>query len=125
STLTVSRPVTIYVTGSVSVGDSVTWGNSTNPTWLKVVLQSTGAYTSAMTLSTGTSFNLHGGLYGRNANIDFNNGSGIYGAVIGRIVRLRYGTAIHYNQALALVPICHTGDYQVRKGTWREVLPSW
>ncbi len=125
TTLTVTSPVTIYVSNGVSVGDNVTWGNSSNPTWLKVVLKSTGSNTDSVDFTTGNHFTLHGALYGRNTDISLGVDSVVYGSVIGRTVRLDNRTLVHYDQALALQPVCHTGRYQVRKGTWREVLPSW
>jgi len=124
--LAVTGPVTIYFTGgSTTFGNYVTWGNSSNPTWLKVVLNSTGTNYDSVDVTTGSHFTLYGGLYGKNTNIDIGSDSVIYGSVVGRIVSLQDRTLVHYDHALGMQPVCHTGRYQVRRGTWREVLPSW
>jgi hypothetical protein len=129
SRLAVNGPVTIYFTGGTTgFGTDVIWGNAANPTWLKVVLKSTTTTNYAtdwVNFTTGDRFTLYGGLYGKNTNIELSNNSVIYGSVIGRIVRLKAQTVIHYDQALGMQPVCDTGSYQVRRGTWREVLPSW
>lgn len=126
STLTSEGPVTVYVTGSVTHnGNDATWGSAANPTWLKVILKSTGSNTDFISFDSRDRFKLYGGLYGRNVNIDLGKDSQIFGSVVGRLVRLDDRTVIHYNQALAQEPVCHTGPYQVRRGTWREVLPTW
>jgi hypothetical protein len=78
-------------------------------------------------VTTGNHFTLYGGLYGKNTNIDIGPDSVIYGSVIGRIVRFQDRTLVHYDQAMAQQPVCLgvSNRYQVRRGTWREVLPSW
>ncbi|MBI4537841.1 MAG: hypothetical protein HY712_07785 [candidate division NC10 bacterium] len=126
--LQVNGPATLYFTGGpTSFGNNVIWGNAANPTYLKVVLKSTGGSTEYVAVNAGNQFTLYGSLYGQNTNIDLGQSSVVYGSVIGRTVRLDKDSVVHYDQALALEPICRgVGEpYQVRKGSWREVLPSW
>jgi hypothetical protein len=122
--LSAASATTVYVTGAVTIGTDVTLGNSSNPQLLKLVLKSTGANTDFTTFTAGDRFTFYGGLYGKNTNVNIGKDSSIYGSVIGRTVWLDDRTAVHYDQSLALQPVCHTGNYRIRKGSWREVLPS-
>ena len=122
-------PVTIYVTGNVDLGDKVTFGSGgTPPTDLTIITKSDEGDPANFT--AGKQFELYGSLYGRNTNITLGDQAEIYGAIIGRRITGSLGgywnwqgPEIHYDQAMADKEICHSGNYSIRRGTWREVIP--
>jgi Tfp pilus assembly protein PilX len=112
--------VTIYVTGAVSLGNSVTFG--THPdTQLRIIAKSDGSNTDFVGFNAGNNFTLYGSLYGKNTNIEIGDDAGIYGSMIGRMVHLGKRAAIHYDQAMSRQELCHNGNFNIRRGTWREV----
>jgi Tfp pilus assembly protein PilX len=123
-------PVTIYVTGPpitstnklADLGSNVTMGAS--GTQLQIVAKSDGSAADALTWVTGDGFRLYGTLYGKNTDIYLGSGSQIYGSIIGRTVRARNGSTIHYDQAMSNQAICTNGNFTILRGTWREVIPS-
>jgi len=116
-------PVTVYVTGAVSIGNSVTIG--THPgTQLQIITKSDGTNSDFTTLAAGDNFTLYGSLYGKNTNITLGNDSRTFGSVIGRIIRMGDRSAVHFDQAISRREVCHNGKYNIRLGTWREVTPS-
>jgi len=121
-----SGPVTIYVTGNVTIGDSVTLGSpGTN---LRIIMKSDAslqstASTDMAVFDAKKKFTFYGGLYGRNANIRVGDESKIYGSIIGRTVHLRSKTQLHYDQAMMFSQICGAAKYAIRPGSWREVIP--
>ncbi len=115
--------VTIYVTGAVSLGNSVTLG--THPdTQLRIIAKSDGGTTDFVSFAAGNYFTLYGSLYGKNTNINIGNDAQIYGSMIGRTVHVGQRAAVHYDQAMSDQEICHSGKFNIRRGTWREVRPS-
>lgn len=71
-------------------------------------------------------FRLYGSLYCKSANIKLNDGSHVYGSIVGRTVVLHQNSAAHYDQAMLNQEIClntSSGKYAIRLGTWREVIP--
>ena len=137
--LTSGGPVTIYVTGPpvpwttrlADLGANVTMG--ANPgTQLQIIAKSDpslvtlsdGSQKDFLTWVTLDGFRLYGSLYGRNTDIYLNYNSQIYGSIIGRTVRARSGSKIHFDQAMSNRELCHNGKFTIRRGTWREMIPS-
>jgi len=132
-------PVTIYVAGPpvagtnklADLGSNVTIGAHPG-TQLQIiaksdpslVTRSDGSKTDFLTWVTGDGFRLYGSLYGKNTDIYLGYNSQVYGSVIGRTIRARSGTKIHFDQALSNREVCHNGKYTIRRGTWREIIPS-
>ncbi len=112
--------VTIYVTGAVSLGNSVSFGAHPD-TQLRIITKSDGSNTDFVGFSAGNNFTLYGSLYGKNTNIEIGQGASIYGTMIGRIVHLGDQGGIHYDQAMSRQELCHNGNFNIRRGTWREV----
>jgi hypothetical protein len=123
--------VTIYVTGPpitstnklADLGRNVTMGAHPG-TQLQLIAKGDGSATDALTWVTGDGFRLYGTLYGKNTDIYLGSGSQIYGSIIGRTVRARSGSKIHFDQAMSNQEVCHNGKFTIRRGTWREVIPS-
>jgi Tfp pilus assembly protein PilX len=131
---TSAGPVTIYATGLVTVGDSVTFGAasgsaeplaSSSATQLRIILKSDGAtWLDTANFTAGQNFHLYGSLYGKNTNIKLEGGSHVYGSIIGRTVVMNQDSAIHYDHAMLNQAICRSDSkYVIRRGTWREVIP--
>jgi Tfp pilus assembly protein PilX len=113
--------VTIYVTGNVALGDSVTLG-SHPPTRLRIIAKSDGSWSTPSTFSAGSNLQFSGLLYARNTNITLGSGAVVHGSIIGRTVYVGLNGRIRHDQAALNEELCHGGKYTVRRGTWREVL---
>jgi len=121
-------PITIYVTGNVTLGDSATLG-SHPPTNLQIVTKSDLADTETDTnrirrFTAGNNLTLYGSLYGRSTDIKLGNNASVYGSVIGRTVVVGNNGSVHYDQALSDRQVCTFGKYNILRGTWREVYPT-
>ena len=137
--LTIGGPVTIYVTGPpvpltsrlADLGTNVTMGAHPG-TQLQIiaksdpslVTRSDGSQVDYLQFVAQDDFRFYGSLYGRNTDIYLGDNSQVYGSIVGRTVRARSGTQIHFDQAMANREICHNGNYTIRRGTWRESIPS-
>ena len=134
--VTTGGPVTIYVTGPpitstnklADLGRNVTMGAHPG-TQLQLIAKSDGSATDALTWVTQDGFRLYGSLYGKNTDIYLGYNSRVYGSVIGRTIRARSGSDIHFDQAMINQKLCHTDSsfhptFTIRRGTWREVIPS-
>ncbi len=115
--------VTIYVTGDVSIGSNVTLGAHPD-TQLRIIAKSDGSNTDFVSFTAGNNFTFYGSLYGKNTNINIGDDAHIYGSVIGRTVHLDDRGAIHFDQAMSNQEICHGGKFNIRQGTWREVIAN-
>ncbi|MBI2116131.1 MAG: hypothetical protein HYT85_13745, partial [candidate division NC10 bacterium] len=129
STLTTSGgTVTIYVTGEVDLGNSVTFG--ANPgTNLQIIAKSDGPDTSSEsftepTIDLGNTFTFYGSFYGKNTNVKLGNDAKIYGSMIARTIKMGNNAAIHSDLAMKNQSVCTNGKYLVKLGTWREVIPG-
>jgi hypothetical protein len=122
SLATSGGPVTIYVTGAVSIGDRVTFGEPDKR--VQIITKSDGSNTDFTSFTAGNHFTFYGSLYGKNTNINIGNDAYIYGSMIGRTVRLNDRGAIHYDQAMSNQEICHGGKFNIRRGSWREVIAN-
>jgi hypothetical protein len=136
-------PVTIYLTGPpvpssdvregrlADLGSNVTMGAHPG-TQLQIIAKSDsslvtlsdGSQRNFLTWVTQDGFLFYGSLYGKNTDIYLNYNSQVYGSIIGRTIRARSGTKIHFDQALSNREVCHNGKYTIRRGTWREIIPS-
>jgi len=115
--------VTIYVTGAVSIGGNVTLGGHPD-TQLRIIAKSDGSSTEFTSFTAGNNFTFYGSLYGKNTNINIGTDSRIYGSMVGRTVHLDDRGAIHYDQAMSNQEICHGGKFNIRRGSWREVIAN-
>jgi Tfp pilus assembly protein PilX len=124
STITTSGGlVTIYVTGEVDIGNSVTIG--ANPgTNLEIIAKSDGADTSSVEFEAGNTFTFYGSFYGKNTDVDLGNDAKIYGSMLARTIKMGNNATIHYDLALGNKSMCTSGKYLVKLGTWREVIPG-
>jgi hypothetical protein len=129
--LTTGGPVTIYVTGPpiswtnklADLGSSVTLG--ANPgTQLNIITKSDGSSTDFLTFAAQDNFTLYGSLYGKNTDVYLGSNSQVFGSIIGRTLRARSGSKIHFDQAMSNREVCHNGKFTIRRGTWREMIPS-
>jgi Tfp pilus assembly protein PilX len=131
--------VTIYVTGPpvastnklADLGSNVTIGAHPG-TQLQIIAKSDpslvtlsdGSQTDFLTFAARDGLSLYGSIYGKNTDIYLGGNSQVYGSIIGRTVRLRHDSYIHYDQAMSNLALCHNGKFTIRRGTWREVIPS-
>jgi hypothetical protein len=121
--LVVDGNAKIYVTGPVDIKDGVTIGEPPG-TQLQIITKSDGDSESSTTFNTGTNFTLYGSLYGKNTNINLWAGNAqVYGSVIGRMV-WAWSAQFHFDQAMLNQELCQSPMYTIRRGTWREVIPS-
>jgi hypothetical protein len=116
--------VTIYITGDVLIGNSVTLGSSPG-TNLRIVTKSDDGGTGLQKFQAGNDFILRGALYGRNTDVFLGDRAQVFGSIIGRTILAGDNSQIHYDQAMARQPICGgSGDkYTIRRGTWRQIVP--
>ncbi|MEK7204622.1 MAG: hypothetical protein AAB254_03860, partial [candidate division NC10 bacterium] len=123
SITTSGGPVTIYVTGEVDIGNSVTIG--ANPgTNLEIIAKIYGADTSSVEFEAGNTFTFYGSFYGKNTDVDLGNDAKIYGSMLARTIKMGNNAKIHYDLALGNKSMCTSGKYLVKLGTWREVIPG-
>ena len=133
--LTTGAPVTIYVSGPpigstnslANLGYNVTMGAQPG-TQLQIIAKSDGPPTDFLTWVTQDGFRLYGSLYGKNTDIYLGYNSLVYGSVIGRTIRARSGSNIHFDQAMINQKLCHNDStfyprFPIRRGTWQEVIP--
>jgi hypothetical protein len=123
ASLTTSGPVEIYVTGTVSIGDNVTLG-SHPASQLRIVMKSDGDPHDPARFEAGSGFTMYGSLYAKDADVKLGTGAQVFGSIIGRTVYVQNRGQIHYDQAMSSQEICHGGKLTIRRGTWREVMPS-
>jgi Tfp pilus assembly protein PilX len=92
--------LTLYVTGSVSLGNNVRLG--THPgTQLRIVTRSDGDDSTYSTFIAGSNFRLYGSLYGRNTDVYLGEDSQVFGSIIARTFYANSRAKIHYDQAMA------------------------
>jgi len=131
-------PVTIYVTGPpvpstnklADLGSNVTIGDPAHPA--QIIAKSDGAQTDSLTFVAQEGFLLYGNIYGKNTDIYLGpkmsvwpyRPTEVFGSIIGRTVRLRHDSNFHFDQAMSNQEVCHNGKFTIRRGTWREVIPS-
>ncbi len=134
ASLTVSGPVTIYVTGPgpaadalavVRLGSNVTLGSEPG-TQLRLITKSDGAPADFVRFSAGSGFRFYGSLYGTNTDVYIGDSSQIFGSLIGRTIMMGVGTKVHFDQAMSTQEVCNNDakKFSVRRGTWREVIPN-
>jgi len=135
ASLTVSGPVTIYVTGPSIPGDAsgrvvrlesnVTLGSEPG-TQLRLITKSDGAPGEFARFSAGSGFRFYGSLYGTNTDVYIGANSQIFGSVIGRTIMIGAGTKVHFDQAMSTQEVCHNDPkkFSIRRGTWREIIPN-
>jgi len=130
ASLTVSGPVTIYITGPavdasghvVRLGSNVTLGSEPG-TQLRLITKSDGAPTDFVRFSAGSGFRFYGSLYGTNTDVYIGDSSQIFGSLIGRTIMMGAGTKVHFDQAMSTQEVCHNGStFSIRRGTWREII---
>ena len=133
ASLTVSGPVTIYVTGPtipgdasgrvVRLGSNVTLGSEPG-TQLRIITKSDGAPLEFVRFSAGDGFRFYGSLYGTNTDVYIGANSQIFGSLIGRTILTGVSTKVYYDQAMSNQEVCHNGKFTIRRGTWREIIPN-
>ncbi|HSC70174.1 MAG TPA: pilus assembly PilX N-terminal domain-containing protein [Candidatus Methylomirabilis sp.] len=133
ASLTVTGPVTIYVTGPaldasghvVRLGSNVTLGSEPG-TQLRLITKSDGAPADFVRFSAGSGFRFYGSLYGTNTDVYIGDSSQIFGSLIGRTIMLGAGTKVHFDQAMSTQEVCNKDSkkFSIRRGTWREIIPN-
>jgi hypothetical protein len=123
ASLATSGAVEIYVTGRVSIGDNVTLGSHPG-SQLRIITKSDGDPHDPATFEAGSGFTMHGSLYAKNTDVKLGTGAQVFGSIIGRTVYVQSRGQIHYDQAMSSQEVCHGGKLTIRRGTWREVIPS-
>lgn len=133
ASLTVSGPVTIYVTGPaldasghvVRLGTNVTLGSEPG-TQLRLITKSDGAPADFVRFSAGSGFRFYGSLYGTNTDVYIGDSSQIFGSLIGRTIKMGAGTKVHFDQAMSTQEVCNKDPkkFAIRRGTWREIIPN-
>ena len=123
TSLATSGSVKIYITGTVSIGDNVTFGSHPG-TQLQIITKSDGGSYDTATFHPGNNFKLYGSLYGENTDVKLGRDAQVFGSIIGRTVNVGRRGKIHFDQAMSNQEVCHNGKFTIRRGTWREVIPS-
>ncbi len=121
SLTTSGGPVTIHVTGGVSLGNDVTLGAHPG-TQLRIISKSDGPGTESVNFVAGSNLRFYGSLYGKNTDISLGSGAQIYGSIIARTIATGNQAALHFDQAISDQELCHGGKFNARRGTWREVI---
>jgi hypothetical protein len=127
TTVTADGPLTIYVTGGLTIGNGVTIGSPGDPnTRIRIILKSEGTTWDTATATIRNDFTLYGALYGKNADVSIGDRARVYGSLAARTLSIGPGSGLHYDRALGSQELCHSSsseNYSIRRGTWREVLP--
>jgi hypothetical protein len=123
TSLATSGSVRIYVTGTVTIQDHVTLGSPPG-TQLQIITKSDGGSYDTSTFQTGNNFKLYGSLYGKNTDVKLGEDAQIFGSIIGRTVYVRKRGKLHLDNAMSKQEVCHNGKFTIRRGTWREIIPS-
>jgi hypothetical protein len=123
TSLATSGSVRIYVTGTVTIHDGVTLGSPPG-TQLQIITKSDGGSYDTSTFQTGNNFKLYGSLYGKNTDVKLGEDAQVFGSIIGRTVYVRKRGKLHLDHAMSNQEVCHNGKFTIRRGTWREVIPS-
>jgi hypothetical protein len=123
TSLATSGSVKIYITGTVSIGENVTFGSHPG-TQLQIITKSDGGSYDTSTFQTGNNFKLYGSLYGKNTNVKLGEDAQVFGSIIGRTVYVRKRGKLHLDHAMSNQEVCHNGKFTIRRGTWREIIPS-
>ncbi len=133
ASLTISGPVTIYVTGPaldssghvVRLGSNVTLGSEPG-TQLRLITKSDGAPADFVRFLAGSGLRFYGSLYGTNTDVYIGDSSQIFGSLIGRTIMMGAGTKVHFDQAMSTQEVCNNDSkkFSIRRGTWREVIPN-
>lgn len=113
-------PVTIYVSGWVSLGSNVIIGSHPG-TNLRLITKSDGLATESATFQAGDNLRFHGILYGKNTDVYLGASAQIYGSMIARTIYAGSFAKVHRDQAMSHHEICHNGRFTIRRGTWRQV----
>ena len=115
-------PVTIYVSGGVSLGRNVTIGSHPG-TQLRIITKSDGPETEPATFQAGDNLRFYGSLYGKNTDVYLGANAQIHGSMIARTILAGSFAKIHLDQAMSRQAICHCGKFTIRRGTWRQIIP--
>ena len=126
STINVSGPVKIYVTGSVTIG-SGTNIVAANPSDVQIIAHPYSMPGGTVPTGAETLIKVNGGssvtwtLYGPKAALDIGGGNHFYGAAIGKRVELNGENAFHYDMALG----DGDGDWlaMLERLYWRDLAP--
>jgi len=135
TSLATSGSVRIYVTGTVTIHDGVTLGSPPG-TQLQIITKSDGGSYDTSTFQTGHNFKLYGSLYGKNTDVKLGRDARVFGSIIGRTVYVGSRIniydeeiGVHFDQAMSNQAVCHNDsnfrpNFTIRRGTWREIIPS-
>jgi len=123
TSLATSGSVKIYITGTVSIGDNVTLGSHPG-SQLQIITKSDGGSYDTSSFQTGNNFKLYGSLYGKNTDVKLGEDAQVFGSIIGRTVYVRKRGKLHLDNAMSNQEVCHNGKFTIRRGTWREIIPS-
>ena len=135
TSLATSGSVKIYITGTVSIGENVTFGSHPG-TQLQIITKSDGGSYDTSTFQTGHNFKLYGSLYGKNTDVKLGRDARVFGSIIGRTVYVGSRIniydeeiGVHFDQAMSNQAVCHNDsnfrpNFTIRRGTWREIIPS-
>ncbi|HSC70006.1 MAG TPA: hypothetical protein VLH58_01550, partial [Candidatus Methylomirabilis sp.] len=113
-------PVTIYVSGWVSLGNNVIIGSHPG-TNLRLITKSDGATTESAVFQAGDNLRFYGILFGNNTDVYLGANAQIYGSMIARTIYAGGLAKIHFDQAMSRQEFCHNGRFSIRRGTWRQV----
>jgi hypothetical protein len=113
-------PVTIYVSGWVSLGCNVIIGAHPG-TNLRLITKSDGLATEPATFQAGDNLRFYGILYGKDTDVYLGANAQIYGSLIARTIYAGSSAMFHLDQAMSHHEICHNGKFAIRRGTWRQV----
>lgn len=117
-------PLTIYVTNNtgtvVNLGNNVTLGAHPG-TQLRIVTKSERAATASVNFNAGDGLTFYGSLYGKNTDIQIGNKAQIYRSMVGRTIQTGRQSSLHLDQAMSDQEVCHSGKYNIRRDTWREI----
>ena len=129
SSLAVTGPVEIYMTGQFYAHDGVVVNTSGNPTNLMIFSNYAGVNPQnddAVYFDNGSG-EFYGGIYALNGEVEFQNdpaavpvGWQIYGAIVALHIDLEEYVGFHYDLALAQSR-SPAGKFRPTAGTWREV----
>ena len=126
STINVTGPVKIYVTGSMTIG-SGTHIVASNPADVQIIAHPFSMPGGTVAAGAETQIKVSGGssvtwtLYGPRAALDIGGGNDFYGAAIAQRVELQGENAFHYDIALGE----GDGDWlaMLERLFWRDLAP--
>jgi hypothetical protein len=104
--------------GELVINGNATVGVSTNPSWMAILISSTGGATLEGSISGSTY--VYAAVYAPQATIDISGNAQIFGSIIADTVNITGNAQVHYDEATSQLTDI-TNLYTTALESWREL----